>query len=239
MHHEIEFDKVTFEYPEKKFGLYEISFRIKIGEKFAICGRNGAGKTTLLKILMGLEEHDKGTIKIQEFKLSAETVKEARKRIGFVFQNPDSQVFSASVFEDVAFGPRNMGLPEEEVIERVEKALTSVDLLEEIHSSPFKLSFGQRKRVAIAGVLAMDPAIIALDEPFANLDYPSRKSIQDLLEKDVLEKGKTLIFTTHSRKLIEEWADDVLFLEKGKKVYSGKPSRLKDLPDTIDLLGPL
>ncbi|MHA1224022.1 MAG: energy-coupling factor ABC transporter ATP-binding protein, partial [Candidatus Heimdallarchaeaceae archaeon] len=172
-------------------------------------------------------------------KLSAETVKEARKRIGFVFQNPDSQVFSASVFEDVAFGPRNMGLPEEEVIERVEKALTSVDLLEEIHSSPFKLSFGQRKRVAIAGVLAMDPAIIALDEPFANLDYPSRKSIQDLLEKDVLEKGKTLIFTTHSRKLIEEWADDVLFLEKGKKVYSGKPSGLKDLPDTLDLLGPL
>ena len=186
---------------------------------------------------MGLEYHQKGKIQVQELTLNRKTIKEIRKRIGFVFQNPDSQVFSASVYEDVAFGPRNLGFSEEEVDKRVNQALKEVDMLEYKDYSPFKLSFGQRKRIAIAGVLAMDPAIIVLDEPFANLDYPSRRSLQDLLEKDVIDKGKTLVFTSHSRKLIQEWADHVLFLEKGKKVYSGKASNLSSVQEADDFLG--
>ncbi|NPD87618.1 MAG: ABC transporter ATP-binding protein [Asgard group archaeon] len=238
MHHEIEFKEVVFEYPEKKFGLYNITFNIGIGTKFAVCGRNGAGKTTLLRILMGLEEHQAGNIKVQELTLNRENIKEVRKRIGFVFQNPDSQVFSASVYEDVAFGPRNLGLEEEEVEKRVEEALKSVDLLDCTHESPFRLSFGQRKRVAIAGVLSMDPSIIILDEPFSNLDYPTRTSLKKLLENSVLKRGKTIIFTTHYRKLINEWADSVLFLDAGKILYHGNVEDLSIIDEADRFLGP-
>ncbi|UJG44511.1 MAG: energy-coupling factor ABC transporter ATP-binding protein [Candidatus Heimdallarchaeum endolithica] len=237
MHHEIVFDNVFFEYPDKSFALKNLSFTINIGEKFAICGNNGAGKTTLLRLLLGLEFHQKGKIKVQELELNRDTVREIRKRIGFVFQNPDSQVFSASVYEDVAFGPRNLGFSEEEVEEKVERALEIVDLSEYKEHSPFRLSFGQRKRVAIAGVLVMDPAIIILDEPFANIDYPTRRSLQRILEKDVIEKGKTLIFTSHSRLLIENWSDNVLFLNKGVKLFVGSSSKLSDFPETEKFLG--
>ncbi len=239
MHHEIEFENVFFEYPDKSFSLQNLNFTIPIGEKFAICGRNGAGKTTLLRLLMGLDFHQKGKIQVQELILDKNTIKEIRKRVGFVFQNPDSQVFSASVYEDIAFGPRNLGLTEEEVDKKVEYALEVVDMLEYKDYSPYNLSFGQRKRIAIAGVLAMDPAIIVLDEPFANLDYPSRKSLQKLLEKDVIEEGKTLVFTSHSRKLIQEWADEVLFLDKGKKLYSGRAEELSKINQTEQFLGPI
>ncbi|MHA2358257.1 MAG: energy-coupling factor ABC transporter ATP-binding protein [Candidatus Heimdallarchaeaceae archaeon] len=238
MHHEIEFENVVFEYPEKKFGLYDITFKIEIGSKYAMCGRNGAGKTTLLRLLMGLEQHQKGSIKVQELILSRETIKDARKRIGYVFQNPDSQVFSASVYEDVAFGPRNLGYSEEEVDKKVEESLKNVDLLDYAHDSPFKLSFGQRKRVAIAGVLAMDPSIIVLDEPFTNLDYPTRTSLQKLLESSVIKRGKTIIFTTHYRTLIEQWANCVVFLDNGRMIYHGKVEGLSDFKEADKFLGP-
>ena len=238
MHHEIDFENVSFEYPDKTFSLENLSFKISIGEKFAICGKNGAGKTTLLRILMGLENHQTGKIQVQELTLNKDTIREIRKRIGFVFQNPDSQVFSASVYEDVAFGLRNLGLSEKEVEEKVQLALEQVGMTEYKEYSPFNLSFGQRKRIAIAGVLAMDPAIIVMDEPFANLDYPSHKALQEFLEKEVIERGKTLVFTSHSRKLIEEWADSVLFLEKGRKIYSGEVKRLSTLKETKLYLGP-
>lgn len=238
MHHEIEFENVKFEYPEKKFGLYNISFNIGIGTKFAVCGRNGAGKTTLLRLLMGLEEHQAGNIKVQELILNRDNIKEVRTRVGFVFQNPDSQVFSASVYEDVAFGPRNLGLAEEEVAIKVKEALINVDLLNYAQESPFKLSFGQRKRVAIAGVLAMDPSVIILDEPFSNLDYPTRTSLQKLLEDSVIKKGKTIIFTTHYRKLINEWADCVLFLDAGKILYHGSVKDLSIIKEADVFLGP-
>ncbi|UJG41636.1 MAG: energy-coupling factor ABC transporter ATP-binding protein [Candidatus Heimdallarchaeum aukensis] len=237
MHHEIVFENVHFEYPDKSFALKNLSFTINIGEKFAICGNNGAGKTTLLRLLLGLEFHQKGRIKVQELELNRETIKEIRKRVGFVFQNPDSQVFSASVYEDVAFWPRNLGFTEEEVEEKVEKALEIVDLREYKDHSPFRLSFGQRKRVAIAGVLVMDPSIIVLDEPFANIDYPTRKSLQEILEKDVIEKGKTLIFTSHSRLLIENWSDNVLFLNRGETLFFGPSSKLSEVPEIENYLG--
>ncbi len=130
------------------------------------------------------------------------------------------------------------GLSDEEVDKRVDEALKAVDLLDYKEYSPFHLSFGQRKRVAIAGVLAMDPPIIALDEPFANLDYPTQKSLQTILEKDVIKKGKTLIFTSHSRQLIQEWSDKMLFLDKGEIVYFGPSSNLSQVENIDEYLGP-
>ncbi|NHJ86738.1 MAG: ABC transporter ATP-binding protein, partial [Asgard group archaeon] len=215
----IKFDKVTFEYPEKTFSLEDISFEIFPGKKYAICGKNGAGKSTLLRLIMGLETPKSGSIIVENLIMNRKTIKEIRTKIGFVFQNPDSQVFSASVYEDVAFGLRNMGRKKEEIDELVQKALVNVDLIDYSERSPYQLSFGQKKRVAIAGVLAMDPAIIILDEPFSNLDYPSKKSLQELLEKNVVQQGKTVIFASHNRQIIDSWADYVLFLDDGKLIY--------------------
>lgn len=235
----VEFQNVEFEYPEKTFGLYNINFHIEAGKKYAICGKNGAGKTTLLRLLMGLEDIKTGTIKIEGLELTKRNLKEIRQRIGFVFQNPDSQVFSASVYEDVAFGPRNMGLNTEEIDRRVISALENVDLLEYKERSPYQLSFGQKKRVAIAGILAMDPAIIVLDEPFSNLDYPSKSSLKELLETKVIQKGKTIIFASHNRKLIDEWADMALFLDKGEIIYSDIAKGLVNIELADKYLGPL
>ena len=235
----IEFENITFEYPEKTFGLFDVNFKILSGKKYALCGKNGAGKTTLLRLLMGLETANKGKITVDNIVMDKKTMKIIRQKIGFVFQNPDSQVFSASVYEDVAFGPRNMGLDEDAVNERVANALKSVDLEEYADRSPYQMSHGQKKRVAIAGILAIDPMIIVLDEPFSNLDYPSRKSLQELLEKEVISKGKTIIFASHSRKLIHEWADNALFLDNGKLIYSGDAKGLLGMELAGKYLGPV
>ena len=239
MHHEIEFKNVSFSYPSSNFTLKDINFRIKIGTKFAICGPNGAGKTTILKLLLGILKPKEGQIKVQELILNDKTVDEVRKRVGFVFQNPEVQVFSASVYEDVAFGPRNLGLSEKEVKERVEKALQEVNMLEYADESPFQLSFGQRKRIAIAGILAMDPVIIVFDEPFANLDWPTSVSLQKLLEESVIKRNKTIIFTSHSRFLVQTWSDELLLLNRGKMEFCGTPTELKSNQLADSLLGPI
>ena len=235
----IEFQNVSFEYPEKTFAIEKISFQIMPGKKYAICGKNGAGKTTLLRLLMGLETTQEGSIVIENLIMNRKNIKDIRQKIGFVFQNPDSQVFSASVYEDVAFGPRNMGLENDEIDKRVNEALENVDMLRFKDRSPYQLSFGQKKRIAIAGILAMDPSIIVLDEPFSNLDYPSKKSLKELLETKVIQKGKTIIFASHDRKLIDEWADYALFLDDGKLVYSDTAKGLTGIDIADKYLGPV
>ena len=235
---DIRFENVFFNYAQSSFGLKDISFSINIGERVAICGVNGAGKTTLLKLLMGIEFPKRGKIYVQDLELKSNNLKEIRKKVGFVFQNPDSQVFSASVYEDVAFGPRNYGYKEEEVEEMVKKALKAVQLEEQINDSPFRLSFGQRKRVAIAGVLAMDPDILVLDEPFANLDYPSKKHLLEILKENFTSQGKTIIFATHTRSVIEKWSDIVVLLKDGKIAFKGPTRELYKIEGIEDILGP-
>ncbi|NHJ40471.1 MAG: ABC transporter ATP-binding protein [Asgard group archaeon] len=235
----IEFQNVSFEYPEKTFALKNITFTIAIGKKYVICGQNGAGKTTLLRLLLGLETPQSGTIKVRDSILSKNTLKDIRKEIGFVFQNPDSQVFSASVFEDIAFGLRNQGMAKEHIEKTVNQALNYVDMMEYKERSPYQLSFGQKKRIAIAGILAMDPSIIVMDEPFSNLDYPSKIKLQEILENNVIDRGKTVIFAEHDRKLINDWGDHALFLDKGELIYSDDTKGLSNHPLADKYLGPL
>ena len=235
----IKFQEVTFTYPEKTFSLNDITFKIEAGKKYAICGQNGAGKTTLLRLLMGLEMPESGKIIINGIKMDKKTIKETRKYIGFIFQNPDSQVFSASVYEHVAFGLRNLGVKKEQEEALVLAALEKVGMQEFRDRSPYQLSYGQKKRVAIAGVLAMEPSIIVLDEPFSNLDYPSKSALRELLEEKVVKKGKTVIFASHSRRLIHDWADLVLFIDDGKLIYSGPPEGMNALPLAEKYLGPI
>lgn len=235
----IKFQNVSFTYPEKTFTLEDLSFTIESGKKYVICGQNGAGKTTLLRLLMGLEIPQSGKIIINNIELNCKTIKEIRKYIGFVFQNPDSQVFSASVYEDVAFGLRNLGVKKEFEKNLVLDALKKVNMVEFQDRSPYKLSYGQKKRVAIAGVLVMEPSIIVLDEPFSNLDYPTKSSLKEILEEQVIKKGKTVIFASHSRHLIDEWADQALFLDGGKLIYNDSAKGLNKFPLAEHYLGPL
>ncbi|MBE0526831.1 MAG: ABC transporter ATP-binding protein, partial [Candidatus Thorarchaeota archaeon] len=164
----IDINHVFFRYNE--FRMEDINLNLHVGEQKAIVGLNGSGKTTLFKLLLGLLKPDSGDIFVFDRKVTRDNLWEVRQNIGFLFQNPDDQLFAPTVWEDVAFGPRNLGLSEEEVSERVEWALDRVGMSKFIGRPVNQMSHGQAKRVALAGVIAMRPAILVLDEPFTGLD---------------------------------------------------------------------
>ncbi|MHA1301768.1 MAG: energy-coupling factor ABC transporter ATP-binding protein [Candidatus Helarchaeota archaeon] len=214
----------------KYFELQEISFNVKKGQKFAISGPNGSGKTTIFRLMVNLIKPKSGYIKIGDIEVNKKNAWQVRKKIGFLFQNPDDQLFAPTIWEDVAFGPRNMKLSEEEVKDRVTWALESVNISELKDDPPNNLSWGQKKRAALAGVLAMKPEILFLDEPFANLDIPTIKELILILNKLISENQLTILFTTHNYFFIEHWADGVLILNNGKVIFNGDPQdALNDL----------
>ena len=221
----VEFKDVSFQYQHgsKDFIMKDINFSIPQGTKFAIAGPNGAGKTTLLKMIVGLNIPIKGEVRVFDKIVDKENLDEIREEVGFVFQNPDNQVFATTVFEDVAFGPRNLGLPENEVEEIVHDALTKMGMEEWKDFSPFNLSFGQKKRVAIAGVLAMNPKILIFDEPFANLDLPTTIALIKLLNEITQEKGLAILFASHDQRY-HEWSENLLVLNRGKMIFCGPTS---------------
>jgi cobalt transport protein ATP-binding subunit len=204
-----------------------VSFTIERGAKAVLMGPNGAGKSTLISLLNGLEQPSRGEVTVLGEKLTRESGVRLRQRVGVVYQDPDDQIFSTTVEEDVAFGPRNLGLSEAEVEERVHTALGSVGMRELRKRSPFELSYGQKRRVAIAGVLAMRPEIIILDEPMAFLDPKSRDDLHALLETMHL-MGMTLVVATHDVDFAAEWADQVLILGDGRMLASGTTDLLFD-----------
>ncbi|WP_373231994.1 cobalt ECF transporter T component CbiQ [Cohnella sp.] len=211
--------EVTFSYGNIK-ALNGVSFDIPVGCKVALMGPNGAGKSTLISLLNGLELSQSGEVRLFGDAVKRDNGDRLRRRVGVVYQDPDDQIFSTSVEEDVAFGPRNLGLSEEEVMERVETALGSVGMREMRRRSPFELSYGQKRRVAIAGVLAMRPEFIILDEPMSFLDPKGRDELQALLESMHL-MGMTIMVATHDVDFAAEWADRVLLLKDGKLLASG------------------
>jgi len=221
----VEFKEVSFQYQHasKGFKLEDISFSIPQGIKFAIAGPNGAGKTTLLKMIVGLNSPSKGEIRVFNKAVCKKQLDDIRREVGFVFQNPDNQVFATTAFEDVAFGPRNLGFSENDVETIVHGALENVGMEEWSDHSPSQLSFGQKKRVAIAGVLAMNPKMLIFDEPFANLDLPSTIALIKLLNKIIREKGLTILFASHDQRF-HKWAEKLLVLNRGKMIFCGPTS---------------
>ena len=217
----VEVKDVSFAYGHGTIAaLKGVSFEIAAGSKVALMGPNGAGKSTLISLLNGLELAQSG-----EVRLFGETVTRAnearlRRRVGVVYQDPDDQIFSSTVLEDVAFGPRNLGLNADEAAERATEALNSVGMAGFEQRSPFELSYGQKRRVAIAGVLAMRPDVIVLDEPMSFLDPRGRDELQALLER-MHENGLTIIVATHDVDFASEWADRVLLLKDGRLLASG------------------
>jgi len=218
----VQFDKVSYVYPTGRFSLQDISFEVHKGEIFAFTGTNGAGKTTLLRLIVGLLTPQKGNVRILDMDLVKNNFPQIRTKVGFVFQNPDEQLFAATIYEDVAFGPRNLGWSDEQVDEAVNKWLGIMGLPDYGDYSPYELSYGQKKRAALAGVFTMNPEIILLDEPFAYLDLPSTFALIRLINRIVAEQNVTVIFSSHDYDLVKNWSTNMLALNGGRKIFLGK-----------------
>ena len=216
-HHFVEFKDVMFHYPDGTKALKGISFRITHGESVGIVGANGAGKSTLLLHVNGYLMPTAGTIVIGDIQLRKETAPDIRKRVGVVFQNPDDQLFMPTVFDDVAFGPLNLGLDEQRVCERVDRALQQVGATALKDKSPHHLSGGEKSAVAIASVLAMEPDILVMDEPAANLDPKSRRSLINLLKGFI----HTKIVASHDLDLILDVCQRCIVVRDGIVVADG------------------
>lgn len=207
---------LQFSYPDGQVALQDVSFQIESGEKVALVGPNGAGKSTLMLHLNGLLAGE-GEVFVSGLAVIKANLPVIRSQVGMVFQNPDDQLFSPTVFEDVAFGPLHMGLPEAEVRRRVETALTQVSMVDNASRLSHHLSIGQKKRVAIATVLAMKPEILVLDEPSAGLDPRGRRQLINLLR----ELPLTMLVSTHDMLLVQELFPRMIMMDEGRVVADG------------------
>lgn len=235
MDHMIEVKNLSFEYDECLHTIDNISFNIDKGNYVAILGHNGSGKSTIAKLLIGLLEKKSGDIIVNGYELNMENLYKVRESIGIVFQNPDNQFIGATVRDDIAFGLENMCIPHEQMDDLISTYAKKVHMEDFLNHEPTKLSGGQKQRVAIAGILAMSPSIIILDEATSMLDPIGRREINTLVRELKKEKDMTIISITHD---IEEakYADQILLLNKGKIVKSGSA---KDILSDIDLLSKL
>lgn len=207
---------VSFAYPDGQVALLDVSLTIGRGEKVALVGPNGAGKSTLLLHLNGILR-GRGRVEVLGQPVQDGRLGSVRAQVGFVFQNPDDQLFSPTVFEDVAFGPLYMGLPREEIQERVRRALEQVGMEAFEDRMPHHLSLGERKRVAIATVLAMDPEILALDEPSLGLDPRARRGLISLLQ----QFSQTMVVATHDMHLVRDLLPRTVILDQGRVAAEG------------------
>ena len=212
----IELNDISFSYYQDDV-LNHYSLNIKEGESIAICGDNGSGKSTLLKLINGLIFPKTGYYKFDGVEITekqmeiSEYSKEFHQRIGFVWQNPDTQLFCSSVEEELAFGPVQMGLPEDEIHKRVNDTLELLDLTKLRNRPPYYLSGGEKKKTAIASILTMNPSVWTLDEPLSSLDKKTREWLIEFLQA-LKKAGKTIIFSSHESSLVEVLADRTCFI---------------------------
>ncbi|HFI0149371.1 TPA: energy-coupling factor transporter ATPase [Streptococcus suis] len=210
--------------------LFGINLEVADGSYTALVGHTGSGKSTILQLLNGLAVPTMGTVLIDNVMITADSVnkdiKQVRKKVGLVFQFPESQVFDETVLKDVAFGPQNFGVSREEAEEIAREKLALVGISEDLFDrSPFDLSGGQMRRVAIAGILAMEPDVLVLDEPTAGLDPAGRKELMTIF-KELHQSGMTIVLVTHLMDDVADYADFVYVMEAGKLVASGQPTDL-------------
>ncbi len=221
-HHIVEFKNVCFRYPDGTEALKGISFRITHGESVGIVGANGAGKSTLLLHMNGYLLPTSGTVNISDLSVTKKTRQEIRRKVGIVFQNPDDQLFMPTVFDDVAFGPLNLGMDEISVRERVHEALRLVNSFDLCNKPPHHLSSGQKSAVAIAAVMSMEPDILVMDEPAANLDPKSRRSLITLLKTFAHSK----IIASHDLDLILDVCKRCIVIKDGVVVADGPSTEI-------------
>jgi len=222
----IKVEHLSFAYEANKTVLNDISFHIPQGQFVALMGHNGSGKSTLAKLLAGLLENKTGIIKIDDALLNASSIRDIRKKLGIVFQNPDNQFIGSTVADDLAFGLENRFVPHELMQKRIEAFADQVGMKAFLHQEPTSLSGGQKQRVAIAGVLAMEPKVLLLDEATAMLDPQGKKEIRELILRIRLQYPTlTILAITHD---VEEavLADQILVLKEGRLAFHGLPDTL-------------
>jgi len=224
-HHTIEVKNLSFRYPDGHLALDNVTMSVAPNEKVALVGPNGAGKSTLMLLLNGVLRTREGQIEVCSLPLTDETLGRIRAAVGLVFQNPDDQLFSPRVYQDVAFGPLHMGLPEDEVRARVGRALAAVGMSGYADRISHHLSSGEKKRIAIATVLSMEPEILVLDEPSAGLDPRARRSLIELLRG--LEQ-QTMLISTHDMRLVQELCSRMIVLDEGRCVADGPTEQILD-----------
>jgi len=211
-HHIIDFKDVHFNYPDGTEALKGATFRITHGESVGIVGANGAGKSTLIFHMNGYLLPTKGTVVIGDVQMDKHTLADIRRKVGFLFQDPDDQLFMPTVFDDVSFGPLNIGLTKDRIIERVTRALNTVGCYELKDRPPHRLSSGQKRAVSIATVIAMQPDILVMDEPAANIDPKSRRQLINLLK----EFKHTKIIASHDLDLVLEVCGRCIVIADGR-----------------------
>ncbi len=224
---------------EKK-ALDDVNLEIENGSFVGLIGHTGSGKSTLIQHLNALIKPTSGEILLNGENIHADKtkLKSIRQRVGLVFQYPEHQLFEMTVYKDVAFGPANMGLSKEEIDERVVKSLEIVGLGEEVYNkSPFELSGGQKRRVAIAGVLAMEPEVLILDEPTAGLDPKGRDNILDAIKSMHDRLGITVILVSHSMEDVARYVDHIVVMHGGKTVMTGTPGEIFSRADELEMMG--
>ncbi len=213
----IEINRLSYVYPDGQCGLADINLTVHCGESVALIGPNGAGKSTLLLHLNGILRGNGAAVTVLGLPVEEKNIKEIRRKVGMVFQDPEDQLFSLNVFEDVAFGPVNMGYPQEEVERRVKQALQKVGMQGYEKRSSQHLSIGEKKRIAIATVLSLDPEILALDEPTSSLDPRGKWALMDFLKKLKIAK----IVASHDLELVKFLCNRIVILDGGKVVADG------------------
>ncbi|MEE1157279.1 MAG: ATP-binding cassette domain-containing protein [Methanobrevibacter sp.] len=231
----LEVKDLKYSYNKDYQALKGVSLKVEKGEMVALLGKNGAGKSTLFLHLNGIYEPDEGHVFIdgEELKYDKKSLLKFRQKVGIVFQNPDDQIFAPTVEEDVAFGPLNLGLPMEEVQNRVEEALKRVGMSGYEKKAPHHLSGGQKKRVAIAGILAMKPEIMVLDEPTAGLDPQGVVNLSKLLD-ELNSEGITILISTHEVDLVPNYAKRVFVLVDGLLIAEGTPKEIFAQPEILE-----
>ncbi|WP_036095821.1 energy-coupling factor ABC transporter ATP-binding protein [Listeria floridensis] len=233
----VRLEHVFYKYDgEENFAVDDVTFSVKKGEWLALVGHNGSGKSTLAKLLNGLLFPEKGLIKIGHFVLGEKTIWDIRKQVGMVFQNPDNQFVGATVQDDVAFGLENHGVPHDDMVERVESALREVGMSDYTLHEPARLSGGQKQRVAIAGVLALRPDVIILDEATSMLDPRGRAEVMATIRNLREREDITVISITHD---LDEviYADRVIVMNKGKLLREGAPEEIFERPEEMKQIG--
>jgi len=232
-HHLVQMQHVSFVYPDGRSALDDLGFTIHHGESVELVGANGAGKSTLLLLLVGVLMPTEGEVRVGDWPVTRGTLAEIRRRVGFVFQDPDDQLFMPTVGEDVAFGPLQQQLPDSEVKERVTRALTQVGALHLAARPLHRLSGGERRAVAIASVLAMAPDILLLDEPSASLDPSTRRQ----LIRRLAEFQHTRIVASHDLDLVFEACARTIVLSQGRVVADGPTEQILADPELLARAG--
>jgi len=225
----IELENISFEYPNQTLALNQISLSVEKGQRLAVVGENGSGKSSLFLCLCGIHHAQTGRYVIdgEEQKCKRKDRNKLFKKVGYVFQDPEVQLFASTVEKDISFGAINAGMKGKELEECMDEVMEMTQTHELKKKPPHQLSYGQKKRVAIAGVLACKPEVLLLDEPFAWLDNQQKKNTIQILE-DLHKQDKTIIISTHDINFVYEWADKLVVMKEGQILATGHPHELLD-----------